>query len=83
MRNYKNLNDTTIKKYAEEIGLDMIEFDKSYNDPSIKKMINQDMKIGAKVKVRGVPALFINGRGVKNRSINALSTMIKSELKKK
>ncbi|MGA1824641.1 MAG: thioredoxin domain-containing protein [bacterium] len=83
MLNSKNLNDTTIKKYAEEIGLDMIEFDKAYNDPSNKKIINQDMQTGAQVKVRGVPALFINGRGAKNRSLNALSAMIRSELKKK
>lgn len=82
MSNYKNLNDKTIRKYAEEVGLDMKGFDKDCSDPSLRRIISQDMKLGAKMKVRGVPALFINGRGVKNRSFNTLSNMIESELKK-
>jgi protein-disulfide isomerase len=82
LKNYKKLNDKTIIKYAEEIGLDMEKFNKAYNDPSLKKIVKQDMKLGKKVKVRGVPAIFINGRTVKKRSLNDLSQMVESELKK-
>ncbi|MGA1869314.1 MAG: thioredoxin domain-containing protein [bacterium] len=83
MANYKNLNDATIKKYIQETGIDMSTFDKAFNDPALQHIISQDMKLGAQLKVRGVPSLFINGRGVKNRSFDALSRMIESELKKK
>lgn len=80
--NYKNLNDDTIKKYAEEAGLDMEAYNTAINDPSLKKIIRKDLNLGVKVKVRGVPTLFINGRRVKDRSLKALSEMVNQELAK-
>ncbi len=82
LSNYKNLNNQTIKKYGEEAGLNMTDFDTAYNDPSLQKIISQDIILAAKIKVRSVPRLFINGRLVKNRSFNTLSNMVASELKK-
>jgi len=78
--NYKNINEETIRKYAEEAGLDMDAFEKDSKDPSLKDIIRQDTNLGNKVKVRGVPTLFINGRPVKNRSLTALSNMVEEEL---
>ena len=49
-------------------------------DPALKDIIRQDMALGKTLKVRGVPALFINGKGVKNRSLTALSSMVEEEL---
>jgi protein-disulfide isomerase len=83
LKNYKKLNNETIIKYAEETGLDMQNFNKDYNDPSLKKIVGQDIALGKQVKVRGVPALFINGRPVKMRSLSALSQMVEQELKEK
>ena len=60
----------------------MKAFNAAYNDPSLKKTIRQDLNLGVKFKVRGVPTLFINGRRVKNRSLTALSKMVYEELKK-
>jgi hypothetical protein len=34
------------------------------------------------INVRGVPAMFLNGRVVKDRSVQGLSSMIDEELKK-
>jgi len=82
LSNYKNLNEQAIKKYVEEAGLDMEGFDTAYNDPSLQKIISQDIGLAAKAKVRSVPTLFINGRLVKNRSFNTFSNMVESELKK-
>ena len=82
-KNYTKLNDETIRKYAEETGLDMQKFDKDYKDPSLNEIISQDMSLGNKVKVRGVPALFINGRSAKKRSLPDLSQMVEQELKKR
>lgn len=79
---YKKLNDETIKKHAEEVGLDMEKFNIAYNDPSLKKHVQKDIRLGSSVKVRGVPALFINGRVAKQRSIQALSQMVEQEIKK-
>ena len=78
--NYKNINEQTIRKYVEEAGLDMEAFDRDSKDPALKNIIRQDMNLGKKLKVRGVPTLFINGRSVKNRSLTALSNMVEEEL---
>ena len=80
--NYMDLNEENIKKYMEEAGLDMKKFDTDFNDPSLKNIINQDLNLGTRLKVRGVPTLFINGRPVKYRSLNALSNMVETELAK-
>jgi protein-disulfide isomerase len=82
LNDYKKLNDEIIKKHAEDTGLDMEKFNKAYNDPSLKKHVQEDMQLGSSVKVRGVPAIFINGRVAKQRSIQGFSQMVEQELKK-
>ena len=79
--NYKDLNEKTIKEYAKKVGLDENIFKKATDDPSLNNIINQDIKLGSRLKVRGVPTLFINGRRIKNRSLNALTEMIEKCLK--
>ena len=83
LADFKKLNDETIKKHAEATGLDIEKFNTAYNDPSLKKHIQQDMKLGSSVGVRGVPALYINGRLAKDRSLQGFSRMVEQELKKK
>ena len=78
----KNLNDETVKQYAAEAGLDVEKFEKDKADPALQQIILQDVNAARQVKVRGVPALYINGRLVKNRSPNAMSLMIEKELKR-
>ena len=80
---YKNLNDDTIKKHAEDTGLDMEKFNQAYNDPLLKKQVRQDMQQGSSVKVRGVPAIFINGRVASKRTISGFSEMVEQELKER
>ena len=81
-KNYKKLNNETIQACAKNIGLDMQAFNKAYTSPTVNKIMEDDMKIGKTVKVRGVPAVFINGRLVKKRSIGYLSKIIDQELQK-
>jgi len=80
--NFRNLNETTIKQYVEESGVDMKAFEEALEDPSVKRIISEDITLGARVKVRGVPTLFINGSLVKDRSLDALSSMVETELNK-
>ena len=83
MQNFKSLNDETIKKHAEEVGLNMEQFNKDMSDPALKKQVQEDMQLGNSVKVRGVPAIFINGRTAKERSLEGFSAMVEQEVKKK
>jgi protein-disulfide isomerase len=81
-KNFRNINDETIQNYAKEAGLDMTTFNKDIKDPELKKIITEDMKQGQKVGVRGVPAIYINGKPVKGRSIDYFTNTIDKELKK-
>jgi len=83
LKNQRKLSDSVIENSAKEAGLDMDRFKKDYKDPALKAVISTDQRVGRSVKVRGVPALFINGRLLKNRSISGMSKIVEEELKKK
>jgi protein-disulfide isomerase len=81
-KNYKTLNDDTIISLAQQTGLNIEAFNTDRNDQSLKSILSDDMTTGRKLNIRGVPAVYINGRAIKNRSLDALSQMIEQELKK-
>ena len=82
MSDFQNLSDESIKKQAETAGLDMTKFNAAYNDPALKKQIDEDRQLGMSISVRGVPALFLNGKAVKDRSVQGFNQMIDEALKK-
>jgi protein-disulfide isomerase len=82
MSDFQNLSDESIKKHAETAGLDMTKFNAAYNDPALKKQIDEDRQLGMSISVRGVPAIFLNGKAVKDRSVQGFNQMIDEALKK-
>lgn len=82
LNDFQNLNDETIKKHAQTAGLDMAKFDTALNDPVLKKQLDTDRQLGNSISVRGVPAIFINGRVVKDRSVQGFTQMVEEERKK-
>jgi len=77
----KNLNDETVKQYAAEAGLDVAQLEEDMKNPVLQQIILQDINAARQVKVRGVPALYIDGKLVKNRSPIAMGQMIETALK--
>ncbi len=82
-QNYKALNDDKLREFAEELNLDMDKFNKDINDAEIENLINRDVMDGMRVGVRGTPTIFVNGKLLKNRSLQGFQIMIDAELKKK
>ncbi len=80
--NYNKLNDALIRELAESVGLDMVRFDKDMADPALQLEVAADMQLGTQAGVRGTPAVFINGKQLKDRSFNGFKQTIDSELKK-
>jgi predicted DsbA family dithiol-disulfide isomerase len=72
-----------VQKIATELSLDMAKFDKDKNDPAFQKLITRDTKEARLAGVRGVPAIYINGKLLRNRSLRAFQQMIDAELAKK
>jgi len=53
------------------------------NDPSIQRLIYRDFKEGQDAGIRGIPAVFINGKVLKNTSLPGFQQMIEAELQKR
>jgi protein-disulfide isomerase len=81
-KNYNKLSDQKIREIALGLGFDQAEFEKKTNDPKLTAMIRQDLRDGAQAGVRGTPSIFINGRRLKNRSLQGFQAAIDKELQR-
>jgi protein-disulfide isomerase len=81
-KDYNRLNEQKIKEIAQQLNLDMEQFEKDRKDPRIRAMINRDMSEGNRVGVRGTPTVFINGRLLRNRNPAGFQELIEKALKK-
>ena len=80
--NYNKLSDQKIQEFAKQLALDLEQFEKDMADPEILAHINQDIRDGVEAGVRGTPTIFINGRRLKQRSLQGFQMMIEKELGK-
>ena len=78
--NYSKLNDPMLEQLAQDLGLEMDRFRKDRESPEIASLINRDLKEGNRIGVRGTPTIFINGKRLGQRSMEAFSAAIESEL---
>ncbi len=78
--NYNRLSDQKIREIAQQVGLDMEKFDQDMKDPELKAIVERDFQEGARVGVRGIPTIFVNGRQLKNRSFQGFQAAIEKEL---
>jgi protein-disulfide isomerase len=79
---YKDLSDKKMYEIANQLKLDMIRFEKDRKDPAIVEKVRADLMDGNRAGVRGVPTVFINGRSLRNWSLEGFSEMIEKELQK-
>ena len=81
-KNYNRLNDQKVREISLGLGLDQAEFEKKMRDPALQSKIRRDAREGAQAGVRGTPTIFINGRKLRDRSLNGFQTAIDKELQK-
>jgi protein-disulfide isomerase len=81
--NYAGLNDTKLQELAMETNLDEERFKKDMASPSLQAVIERDLNEGRKMGVRGIPAIFVNGKSLEDRSLRGFQLMIDGELGKK
>ena len=65
---------------ARNLGLDLKKFSLDMMRPSLRQRVEQDVADGNKAGVTGTPAIFVNGRRVKQRDIETMSRLIDEEL---
>jgi protein-disulfide isomerase len=81
--NYAGLNDTKLQELAMEISLDKERFNKDMTSPTLLAVIERDLNEGRKMSVRGIPAIFVNGKSLEDRSLKGFQLVIDGELGKK
>lgn len=81
-KDYDKLNDQKLKEIVKKLNLNEAEFDKKMTDPQIIHKIRQDLMDGVHAEVRGTPTVFINGRMLKDRTMEGFKASIDSELSK-
>ena len=81
-KNYNKLNDEKLKEISTELALDVERLLRDMRDPQILAMISRDKAEGDRAGVRGTPTIFVNGRELKNRSMQGFQALIERELKK-
>ena len=80
-KNYNRINDQKIQEISKELGLDQTKFNEHQKSPVETARIRQDYEEGIRLGVRGTPTIFINGKKVKNRSLQKMEALISEELK--
>lgn len=80
--NYRSLDAKKIEEIAIELELDMEKFAADRQLSEINALIERDIRNGKAIGVRGTPTIFLNGKRVKNRSMQGFQQMIEAELSK-
>lgn len=80
--NYNRLNEQKIRELAQDVGLNMEEFDQDIKDPNLQTIVGRDFQEGVRAGVQGIPTIFVNGRLLRNRSFQGFQAAIEKELGK-
>jgi protein-disulfide isomerase len=82
--NRADLKEENLPRLAEEAGLDVGLFRTSYESRKdrYERRINLDYASGLRADVRGTPTVFVNGRKVRNRTLEEISARIDEEVRK-
>jgi protein-disulfide isomerase len=81
--NQTTLSESKFLEFAGQLGLDVEKFKRDMSSPALQQIIDRDMNDGRRLRVRGVPTVYVNGKPWGERSPRGLQTMIDAELKKK
>jgi protein-disulfide isomerase len=58
----KDLSPETYLRYANEMGLDIDQYNKDFASSSVRKVIDGDLARASELGVSGTPSFFVNGR---------------------
>lgn len=81
--NYRTLTDASYAGFAEEIGINVEQFNKDFASKEVQAAVDAEKRQAAAAGVRGTPTFFINGKKPQSRSLDSYKAIIDAELKKK
>ncbi len=78
--NQRQLDMESLKRYAQQVGLDVPAWEAALASPEVQQQIDADVKLAQTAQVSGTPSLFVNGKRAMNRSVEGLKAMIDEAL---
>jgi len=81
-KNYRQLSDKKFSEIARKLGLNETQFQEDRKNLEIVAKVQTDYQEGSNIGVRGIPAVFVNGRRISNRDLRAIGSIIEKEIKK-
>ena len=82
-KNSHTLSDAKITELAQQAGLDMKRCAADQVRPELSARVDQDLREGSRVGVRGTPAIFVDGRQLRQRSLPGFRAAIDGALSRK
>lgn len=79
-RNQENLDDASLGKYAEQLGLNLAQFKLDLTSEKSAAEVRKDIEDGVKYGARGTPTIFINGVKIQRLSGEAFRNAIDKAL---
>lgn len=80
-KNQRALQDDKLVEYAKALGLDVAKFEADMKSEEVQNQVRDDMRLARMAGVRGTPTIFVNGKLLRNRSIEGFKEMIEPMLK--
>ncbi len=81
--NQRNLKMDAFRSHAQEIGLDLEQFERDFQDVRNKAIVDADIAEARSMGLTGTPAFFINGRYLRGaQPFSGFATMIDAELER-
>lgn len=73
---------TDLDRIAKELGLDIDKFKKDMSSSQLQNQLRADMLEAQQLGITGTPTVFVNGRKLKQRSIQGFQSLIDKEVSK-
>ena len=80
--NYQGLHQKKIEEFAANLGMNVAQLKKDMRDSRMSAKIQQDMSEGAVAGVRVPPTVFVNGRIVRELTLEGILGGVEKEIKK-
>ena len=81
--NFQDLEEDALERYAAEVGVDVAQWKQDMASDDVERRVQEDLRLGRAVGVRGTPTMFVNGLRVTNRSPEGIRAMIDAALAEK
>jgi len=80
-KNHNQLDEEKLQQIADGLKLNKDQFEKDRQDPLLLEIVKHDFNQGIEAGVNSVPTVFVNGRRLKQRTLDGFQKLIDKELK--